>query len=261
MRAAVPTLDVDIRHRQGGFTLQAAFTAPRGLTALFGRSGSGKTTLVNAIAGLNRPDQGHILLNGKPLVDTAGRAFTPAHRRRVGYVFQDARLFPHLSVRQNLRYGRWFVAKGHASADFDAVVAMLGIGHLLRRRPSGLSGGEQQRVAIGRALMSSPQLLLMDEPLASLDELRKAEILPFIERLRDVGNIPIVYVSHSVAEVSRLATTVVVLADGKVVACGPASPCCPVPKSSRAPTARKQCPFGNAGRRAGQSIRPDRPCL
>lgn len=218
-----PSLDVDISHRLGAFTLQARFSAPPGLTALFGRSGSGKTTLVNAIAGLNRPDHGRILVRGVPLLDTERPLFVAPHRRRIGYVFQEARLFPHLSVRQNLRYGSWFADRSRAYADFDAIVAMLGIGHLLDRRPNVLSGGEKQRVAIGRALMASPQILLMDEPMASLDEARKNEIAPFIERVRDQALVPIVYVSHSVAEVSRLATTIVVLADGKVAASGDAS--------------------------------------
>lgn len=216
------SLDVRVRHRQGSFLLDARFESQGGLTALFGRSGSGKTTLVNAIAGLNRPDDARISLHGVPLLDTGRGLFMPTHRRRIGYVFQDARLFPHLSVRQNLGYGRWFTPRREALADFDAIVAMLGIGHLLDRRPGDLSGGEKQRVAIGRALMASPRLLLMDEPLASLDEARKAEILPFIERLRDQAGIPIVYVSHAVAEIARLATGIVVLAEGQVTAAGDA---------------------------------------
>ncbi|HEX2529791.1 MAG TPA: molybdenum ABC transporter ATP-binding protein [Geminicoccus sp.] len=215
------SLEIDIRHRQGDFLLQAAFTAPAGLTALFGRSGSGKTTLVNAIAGLLRPDHGRILVDGRPLLDTSRGLHLPAHLRRVGYVFQDARLFPHLTVRQNLHYGHWFTSRAERTADADAIVAMLGIGHLLGRRPAALSGGEKQRVAIGRALMASPKLLLMDEPLASLDDARKTEILPFVERIRDEASVPIVYVSHSVAEIGRLATTVVMLADGRAVAAGP----------------------------------------
>ena len=156
------------------------------------------------------------------LVDVEAGVFVPAHKRRIGYVFQDARLFPHLTVSQNLRYGRFFTPAAERYADFDAVVELLGVGHLLDRRPGRLSGGEKQRVAIGRALVASPRLILMDEPLASLDEARKAEILPFIERLRDEANIPIVYVSHSVAEVARLATDVVALAGGRVAASGPA---------------------------------------
>ncbi|WP_084506616.1 molybdenum ABC transporter ATP-binding protein [Geminicoccus roseus] len=216
------SLEVRIRHRQGDFRLDVAFTGAGGLTALFGRSGSGKTTLVNAIAGLNRPAEGRIVLDGVPLLDTAQGLFVPVHRRRIGYVFQDARLFPHLTVRQNLAYGRWFTPRSEAVANPEAVVAMLGIGHLLERRPADLSGGEKQRVAIGRALMASPRLLLMDEPLASLDESRKAEILPFIERLRDQAQVPIVYVSHAVAEIARLATGIVVLSEGRVAAAGEA---------------------------------------
>jgi molybdate transport system ATP-binding protein len=217
------TLEVATRHRLGAFALDAAFTSDGALTALFGRSGSGKTTLVNVIGGLIRPDWARISVGGEVLVDTDRGRFVPTHRRRVGYVFQEGRLFPHLTVRQNLTYGRWFAPHGERTADFDHIVELLGIGGLLGRRPAGLSGGEKQRVAIGRALLASPRLLLMDEPLASLDEARKAEILPYIERLRDEARVPIVYVSHSVEEVARLATTVVVLSEGKVAAAGPVS--------------------------------------
>ncbi len=157
------------------------------------------------------------------LADTAARLFIPKHRRRIGYVFQDARLFPHMTVGQNLRYGRFFTPAPERYSDMDDVVELLGIGHLLDRRPGLLSGGEKQRVAIGRALLASPRLILMDEPLASLDDRRKAEIMPYIERLRDETKIPIVYVSHSVAEVARLATDIVVLDEGKVAASGPTS--------------------------------------
>ena len=216
------SLDVDVDHRRGSFHLEARFTAAPGLTALFGRSGSGKTSLVNIVGGLIRPDRGRIAVDGQVLVDTERGLFVPAHRRRIGYVFQDSRLFPHLSVRRNLLYGRWFArGGGGAKADLGTVVDLLGIGHLLERHPDSLSGGEKQRVAIGRALLAKPRLLLMDEPLASLDEARRAEILPYIERLRDEAGVPILYVSHSVAEVARLATTVVVLADGRVSAVGP----------------------------------------
>ncbi|MFO1082210.1 MAG: molybdenum ABC transporter ATP-binding protein [Reyranellaceae bacterium] len=217
------SLEVDIEHRRGDFRLSARFTAAPGLTALFGRSGSGKTSLVDIVAGLIRPDRGRIAVDGTVLVDTAAGLFVPQHRRRVGYVFQDSRLFPHLDVRGNLLYGRWFNRgrDGGARTDLDSVVSLLGIGHLLRRRPASLSGGEKQRVAIGRALLARPRLLLMDEPLAALDETRRGEILPFIERLRDQAGVPILYVSHSVAEVARLATTVVILGDGKVTASGP----------------------------------------
>lgn len=217
------TLAVDLRHRLGAFTLEAAFETGGGLTALFGHSGSGKTTLVNLIGGLQRPTEGRIAVDGRVLVDAARRVFVPPHRRRIGYVFQDARLFPHLTVRQNLAYGRFFAPRAERWADVPRIVGMLGVGHLLDRRPGGLSGGETQRVAIGRALAASPRLMLMDEPLASLDDARKAEILPYIERLRDEAGIPIVYVSHSVAEVARLATEVVVLAAGRVSAAGPTS--------------------------------------
>ncbi|MBB4570347.1 molybdenum ABC transporter ATP-binding protein [Rhizobium leucaenae] len=216
------TLTVDIRHRLGAFVLDAAFTSDGGVTALFGRSGSGKTSIIRIIAGLIQPDYGHVSLDGMVLADTNAQLFVPRHRRRFGYVFQEARLFPHLSVRQNLNYGRWFAPKNSHGESFDGVVDLLGIEALLDRKPAKLSGGEKQRVAIGRALLSSPRLLLMDEPLAALDEARKAEILPYLERLRDETKVPIIYVSHSIAEVARLANRVVVMRDGKVEATGPA---------------------------------------
>ncbi|MBM6595871.1 molybdenum ABC transporter ATP-binding protein [Microvirga pudoricolor] len=217
------TLEVDLSHPLGAFRLEARFRSEGRLTALFGRSGAGKTTLVRAIAGLIRPEAGRIVVHGRTLVDTANRVFVPMHRRRVGVVFQDARLFPHLSVRRNLLFGRWFTPRNARAASVGHVVDLLGIGHLLDRRPATLSGGERQRVAIGRALLADPQILLLDEPLASLDEARKAEIMPYLERLRDETGLPIVLVSHSVAEISRLATDVVVLADGRAVASGPAT--------------------------------------
>ncbi len=216
-------LDVDIRHEQGAFRLQARFQSEGRLTALFGPSGSGKTTLVNAIGGLTRPTWGRIAVTGRVLVDTEQGVFVPKHRRRIGYVFQEGRLFPHLSVRQNLLFGRWFTPRKERVASLKGIVELLGIGHLLDRWPQTLSGGEKQRVAIGRALLADPQLLLMDEPLASLDEARKAEIYPYIERLRDEGGVPIVLVSHSVPEIARLATSIVVLSEGRVVASGAAS--------------------------------------
>jgi len=216
------TLSVDIRHRLGAFSLDAAFSSDGGVTALFGRSGSGKTSIIRIIAGLIKPDHGRVSLDGMTLSDTDAQVFVPRHRRRFGYVFQEARLFPHLSVRQNLNYGRWFALKSEHGESFDGVVDLLGIAALLDRRPAKLSGGEKQRVAIGRALLSSPRLLLMDEPLAALDEARKAEILPYLERLRDETKVPIIYVSHSIAEVARLASRVVVMRDGKVEAMGPA---------------------------------------
>jgi molybdate transport system ATP-binding protein len=216
------SLEVDVHHSLGSFTLDARFSAPPGLTALFGRSGAGKSTLVNIVAGLIKPQRGRVVVDGQALVDTGRSLFVPKHRRQVGYVFQDSRLFPHLSVRQNLLYGRWF-ARGNtgASGDFASVVELLGIGALLDRGPQSLSGGEKQRVAIGRALLARPRLVLMDEPLASLDEARRAEIMPYIERLRDEAGVPILYVSHSISEVARLATTVVVLGSGTVAAVGP----------------------------------------
>ena len=217
------TLSVRLRHRLGDFALDAAFDAPPGVTVLFGRSGSGKTTIVNAVAGLLRPDAGHVAVDGRVLFDADAGVSLPPHRRRVGYVFQDARLFPHLSVRANLRYGRWFAPREAAPVDMARVVEMLGLGPLLARRPGALSGGERQRVAIGRALLAAPALILADEPLASLDEPRKAEILPYLERLRDETAAPILYVSHAAAEVARLATTVVALEAGRVVRQGPAA--------------------------------------
>ncbi|MFN7599642.1 MAG: molybdenum ABC transporter ATP-binding protein, partial [Cereibacter sp.] len=177
------TLDVRLRHAFAGFTLDIAFAAPAGVTALFGRSGSGKTTVINAVAGLLRPDAGRIVSDGRVLFDSAGGIDVAVHRRRLGYVFQDARLFPHLTVRQNLLYGRWFAPPGPGET-LERVLDLLGIEPLLARRPGALSGGERSRVAIGRALLSNPAMLLMDEPMAALDEARKAEILPYLERLR-----------------------------------------------------------------------------
>jgi molybdate transport system ATP-binding protein len=215
------TLAVDISHRLGDFLLEARFEAGGGLIALFGRSGAGKTSIVNVVAGLIRPQHGRVTVGGTTLIDTHRGILVPRHKRRLGYVFQEGRLFPHLSVRQNLLYGRWFAPTAERREDLDRVVDLLGLAGLLDRRPGRLSGGEKQRVAIGRALLASPRLLLMDEPLASLDEARKAEILPYIERLRDQGSTPIVYVSHSVAEVARLATTVILISAGRVAAMGP----------------------------------------
>jgi molybdate transport system ATP-binding protein len=215
------TLALTVQHRFAGFDLDVDVTAPPGVTVLFGPSGSGKTTLVNAVAGLLRPDAGRIDVGDWVLLDTATRRFLPPHRRRIGYVFQEGRLFPHLTVRQNLVYGRWFAPRDAQPESLDRVIEMLGIGHLLARRPGALSGGEKQRVAIGRALLSCPKLILADEPLAALDEARKAEILPYFERLRDEVSVPILYVSHSSAEVARLATTVIALREGRVAAMGP----------------------------------------
>lgn len=217
------TVSVALQHRFDGFDLDVAFEAPAGITVLFGRSGAGKTTIINAVAGLLRPTAGHIASDGTVLFDSENNTFLPPQARRVGYVFQDARLFPHLSVRQNLAYGRWFAPRDAARVEMHRIVDLLGIGHLLSRRPAGLSGGEKQRVAIGRALLASPRLILADEPLAALDEPRKAEILPYFERLRDEVSVPILYVSHAAAEVARIATTVVALEGGRVARQGPAA--------------------------------------
>ncbi len=215
------SLSVSIRHRLEGFDLDIAFEAPPGLTALFGASGTGKTSVVNAVAGLMRPDHARIQVGTRLLCDTGAGLFLPPHKRRLGYIFQEGRLFPHLSVRQNLRYGAWFTRRHGTGEDMERVVEMLGLGALLTRRPGALSGGEKQRVAIGRALLARPQLILADEPLAALDEARKAEILPYFERLRDEAGVPILYVSHAPAEVARLATTVVALERGRVVRVAP----------------------------------------
>lgn len=217
------SLEVTLRHRFESFALDAAFSAPDGITALFGRSGAGKTTVVEAIAGLLRPDEGRVSAADTILLDTSRGLSLPAHRRRVGYVFQEGRLFPHLTVRQNLAFGRWFAPRDTEAGDLDHIVEILGIGHLLDRRPGRLSGGEKQRVAIGRAFLSAPRILLMDEPLASLDQPRKAEILPYLQRLRTETRIPILYVSHSVSEIVHLATTVVAMSRGRVARAGPAA--------------------------------------
>ncbi|SIN81246.1 molybdenum ABC transporter ATP-binding protein [Vannielia litorea] len=214
------TLEVAITMRQGAFALDVAFEAPAGITVLFGRSGAGKTSIVNAVAGLARPEAGRIAVDGSVLYDSAAGVNLPPHKRRMGCIFQDARLFPHLTVAQNLAFGRWFSKTGPEQA---RVVEMLGIGPLMGRRPGALSGGERQRVAIGRALMAGPRMLLADEPLAALDEARKAEILPYFERLRDEMGVPVLYVSHAPAEVARLATTVVALDGGGVLRQGPAA--------------------------------------
>ena len=216
------SLSVEIRHRLGALDLDVAFDAPAGVTALFGRSGSGKTTVINAVAGLLKPAQGRIDCGGEVLFDASARINLPVHRRRIGLVFQDARLFPHLDVRRNLTYGQRFAAPGLPGPSIDEVCELLGVGHLLGRQPGALSGGERQRIAIGRALLARPRLLLMDEPLAALDGPRKEEILPYLERLRDNLGLPILYVSHSVPEVARLATSIVVLDAGRTVRAGPA---------------------------------------
>lgn len=215
------SLTVKLNHQMAGFTLCVDFDAPPGITVLFGRSGVGKTTVINAVAGLLNPDSGRISLNDTILFDSNAGINLAAHKRRLGYVFQDGRLFPHLSVQDNLTFGQRFNAPQPDGPTLGKVCDLLGITALKDRRIETLSGGEKQRIAIGRALLSHPQMLLMDEPLASLDDARKAEILPYLERLRDHTNIPILYVSHSMSEVARLATTLVVLEDGQIARSGP----------------------------------------
>ena len=213
-------IDVDVSLRRGAFRLHASFHSDVPIVCLFGRSGSGKTTIVDAIAGLVRPESGRIVIDGRTLYDAArGIDLTP-EARRVGYVFQDALLFPHLSVRANLAFGEGLTARAERFIDGERVVALLGLASLLERRPGTLSGGEKQRVAIGRALLASPRVLLMDEPLAALDAPRKAEILNYIELLRDEFRLPIVYVSHAIEEVTRLADRLVLVADGGTIAEG-----------------------------------------
>ena len=205
-----------------GFALDVALDLPgRGVSALFGHSGSGKTSCLRCFAGLDQPSQGYLEINGELWQDSARGIFVPAHQRAVGYVFQDANLFAHLSVRGNLLYGFKRIPAAQRRVALDQAVELLGIGHLLERMPGHLSGGEQQRVGIARALLTSPRLLLMDEPLASLDLKRKREVLPYLERLHAELEIPIVYVSHSPDEVARLADHLVVLDEGKVTASGP----------------------------------------
>lgn len=218
-------LDVRLRHRQGAFHLDVAFaSAAAGVTALFGPSGSGKTSVVRMVAGLARPDAGHVRLDGEPLFDDGAgggrRVDRPMDKRRIGTVFQEGRLFPHMTVKANLTYGQRLVPPAERRIGFDAVVDLLGIAPLLDRRPAKLSGGEKQRVAVGRALLTSPRLLLMDEPLAALDAPRKQEVLPFIARLPREFAIPILYVTHSMDEILRLADLLVLMRDGRSVAVG-----------------------------------------
>jgi molybdate transport system ATP-binding protein len=212
-------LRVDVQKQLGEFSLEASFQSEGRVTGLFGASGAGKTSLVNMIAGLLTPDRGTIALDGDVLDDTAAHVRVAPHRRRIGYVFQDARLFPHLNVRQNLDYGRRMNGLADDALQRKRVTDLLDIGPLLDRRPGKLSGGERQRVALGRALLSKPRLLLLDEPLGSLDEGRKVEILPYLIRLRDEG-IPMVYVSHDAAELRQLATQIVMLQRGRVISVG-----------------------------------------
>jgi molybdate transport system ATP-binding protein len=213
-------LAVDVEKRLGDFCLAAKFESKGSVTALFGSSGSGKTSIINMVAGLVTPDRGRIALDNDLLFDSASRTSVPTHRRRIGYVFQEGRLFPHLSVSANLDYGRRMSGIDRDDSEWRRVVDMLDIGHLLDRRPGKLSGGERQRVAVGRALLMRPRLLLLDEPLASLDVARKRDILPYLLRLRDEAKVPMIYVSHHAGELKRIATTVVRIDGGKVLAVG-----------------------------------------
>jgi len=213
-------IDVDIEQQLGALHLAVKFAADAPIICLFGRSGAGKSSLINAIAGISTPQRGHIRVNDVVLFDSTKGIDLPPENRRIGYVFQDALLFPHMSVESNLLYGQKLRSAEDRFIDEARVVGLLGLETLLHRKPAMLSGGEKQRVAIGRALLAQPRILLLDEPLASLDVPRKIEILDYIERLRDEVNIPIVYVSHSVLEVSRLADTVVVLSEGRCLAVG-----------------------------------------
>lgn len=214
-------LRLSVVKRWKGFKLRAQLDAPTpGVVALFGRSGCGKTTLINIISGLLQPDEGRVELDGVILTDTRERVWVPVERRRIGYVFQDARLFPHLGVLANLRYGLRRAPKQSGSIGLDEVLVLLGLERLLERRPYQLSGGERQRVALGRALLSQPRLLLLDEPLAALDAARREEVLPYLETLRDKLSIPMVFVSHQLDEVLRLATHVALMEAGEIVASG-----------------------------------------
>jgi molybdate transport system ATP-binding protein len=198
-------LDIDIQLRRGDFARHVRIAEDARVLALTGPSGAGKTTVLNAIAGLVRPAAGRIAIDGRVLFDSSARVDVPTPRRRVGYVFQDARLFPHRSVRANLLFGRHGRRDGDAAFTLDAVVALLGIGHLLDRRPANLSGGEAPRVAIGRALLSQPAILLFDEPLSALDHARREELIPYLQRVRDEIRLPMVYVSHTEDDIRRLA--------------------------------------------------------
>jgi molybdate transport system ATP-binding protein len=213
-------LRVEVFKQLGEFSIEASFTSEGRVTGLFGSSGAGKTSLINMIAGLLKPDRGTIAIDDEVLDDTAAGLHIAAHRRRIGYVFQDARLFPHLDVRKNLDYGRRMNGLAVDPTNEKRVVDLLDISNLMDRRPGKLSGGERQRVALGRALLAQPRLLLLDEPLGSLDEERKAEILPYLIRLRDETGVPMVYVSHDPDELRQLASQIAILRHGRVVAFG-----------------------------------------
>ena len=205
---STPMFSIDVDLVRGAFKRTVRFESTKRVIALVGRSGAGKTSLLHAIAGLVRPARGRIAIGGRCLFDASTRVDEPAHHRHIGYVFQDARLFPHLDVRANLRYGAPRAAHRSPRFAFDDIVDLLGIGALLDRRIENLSGGEAQRIAIGRALLSQPELLLLDEPLSMLDPERKAELLPWLQRLRDEVALPMVWVSHSQEDTARLADAV-----------------------------------------------------
>lgn len=213
-------LRVDVTKQLGEFAIEASFASEGRVTGLFGASGAGKTSLVNMIAGLLRPDRGTISIDGETLDDTSKKIHVAVYRRRIGYVFQDARLFPHLDIRKNLDYGRRMNHLAEDAALWRRVTELLDIGHLLDRRPGKLSGGERQRVALGRALLTQPRLLLLDEPLGSLDEERKDDILPYLVRLRDEAGVPMVYVSHDASEMRKLASQIAIVQRGRVTAFG-----------------------------------------
>lgn len=216
------SLDLDIRLQQGQFTLDCQLSTRERVIGLFGPSGAGKSSLLRAVAGLARPDSGHIEIDGQRVYDAARNWHVPAHRRRIGVVFQQSRLLPHFNVEHNLCLGRWFRRERLDRAEFAQLVDMLDIGHLLKRRTRALSGGECQRVAIGRALLSQPRLLLLDEPLASLDAQRKQEVLPYIERISRESDLPILFVSHQLDELLRLANRhVAAIQQGRIVFSGP----------------------------------------
>ena len=218
------SLSIRLRHRFPSVRMDVAFEVPTpGVTVLFGPSGSGKSTIIAAAAGLLRPDECRIAVDGQVLADTASGIWLPPERRRMGLVFQDARLFPHMSVATNLRFGLRRAAPGPVPVRFDEVVELLDIGALIARRPHTLSGGERQRVAIGRALLAQPHLLLMDEPLASLDSARKSEIMPYLARLKTALRLPVLYVTHALDEVAELADSVVLIEAGRVIGSGPLS--------------------------------------
>lgn len=213
--------DIRLKKSLGRFHLSAEFNAKDGLTALFGPSGAGKTLLAQMLAGLVTPDEGHIEIAGRTLFSSAKGINVPAHQRHIGFVFQEHRLFPHFSVHGNLTYGSGRRAGETAPVSFDKVVDILGLTALLERKPASLSGGERQRVAIGRAILSNPKILVMDEPLSSLDDARKAEILPLIEDLKSEFNLTTLYISHSIEEIARLADTLLLLDKGEMKAAGP----------------------------------------